>query len=127
MSTGCCDRPDPLTSGCTEACPSFTNSCTDLTSIVIQAILNLGEASGSLATDIWAEVDSLCSTEAFSQTEVDTALSDGAREGRFRRIFASSSDTPTFMVNARMSDFNYAANSSYNRLPCQTDSFWSAS
>jgi hypothetical protein len=98
--------------------------CDDLTSVIIQAILNLKGEAGSDAAAILAEIPNVCAGVTATLDEVETALSKGARKGTFRRIIPTVGATPTFMVNAYANLFNPAINNVYARYPIQCNSFF---
>jgi hypothetical protein len=102
-----------------------TLNCNDGISIVIQCILNLAQANGSTAEDIQTESLALCPETNLTLEEVQYVLAHGCSKGIFSRYYASSA-IPTFMINARMSLFNYQ-NRIWNRLPNQPGSFWAQS
>jgi hypothetical protein len=97
---------------------SGVTPCTDLYAMIIQAILNLGAAKGSTIAEIYAELPTVCPTgAAYSEAQVTNAVNKAAKRGILSRIFASVAATPTFMVNAYMTNFNYL-NKVYSRCLC---------
>lgn len=106
-----------------QLCEYAALDCQDGISIAIQAILDLAQPQGSTADDIFTRGLSLCPQVALARSDIDDALSLGARRGIFFRAYAAVGATPTYMVNARMTIFNYK-NRKYNRLPCMTNSYW---
>lgn len=108
---------------CPPLCEYATLNCNDFISISIQAILDLAQTNGSDAQEIFNRALLLCPTQVITQTDIDNALTLGARRGVFHRIVSAIGAIPTFMVNARMALFNYT-NRIYNRPPCFRGSFW---
>lgn len=124
MSNICCKVTDYDYVTCPDLCTTVTVNTSDAISLSIQAILNLGEASGSTAADIYNNIVNVIDpSTTFTITDIESALSTGTRRGIFFRNIAVLGATPTYMVNANMSLFN-VANRKYNRFPCQQDSFY---
>jgi len=101
---------------------NFLN-CNDLTSAIIQAILNLKGSAGSEADDIFDEVQNICPGIVTSLADVQAALDTGCSRGIFFRSRTAVGATPTFMVMAYMARYN-PPNKVYARYPCQTNGFF---
>lgn len=98
---------------------SGVTPCTDLYAMIIQAILDLGAVKGSTIAEIYAELPTVCpaAAAAYSLEQVTNAVNKAAKRGILSRIFATTTSTPTFMVNAYMTNFNYL-NKVYSRCLC---------
>ena len=108
---------------CQKPCEVVRLNCSDLFSMIIQAILDLAQPTGSTAEAITAQAAILCPTDPPTLAEVERSLTLGARRGLFRRLIATVGATPTYMVLARMGLFN-PLNAPYQRFPCQFNNFW---
>lgn len=106
---------------CPKPCEYAPMDCSDPTKVIIQSILNLAQRYGSTQSDIQAEAMLLC--PEITQVQIEFWLARGVKFGVFRRIVRAVGDEPTYMILARMSQFNYQ-NRQYNRYPCGPDSFW---
>jgi hypothetical protein len=101
---------------CPTCCPRV--DCNDPYSIFIQAILNLGEASGSDATAVSAEALNVCANADYTVEESQAILLSGMRRG----IFGRGSPT-TFMVQSNMAQLD-GRNAKYYRGPGCPNSFY---
>lgn len=101
-------------------------SCTDVMSVIIQAILDLGGTYGSTKAAIFDYLPQLCPDLVITEDSLLVVLNRGAREGSLRRVILTVNAEPTYMVNAYSNLFNPATNSKYSRYPCQSNSFFKA-
>ena len=94
--------------------------CGDMYSIIIQAILNLGESIGSSVASITAECKLVCPSveSSLSEDTVATSIQSGIKRG----LFGLGSES-TYMVRSDMVQCNYA-NTKYYRQPGTVDSFY---
>jgi hypothetical protein len=97
--------------------------CGSITSIIIQAILNLANPAGSTDVEIFNYIPVICPAAPYSQTDVTNAINNAARKGILFRAIATVGATPTYLVNAYMKNFNYQ-NRVYSRYPQQCGSFF---
>ena len=119
----CNSGVNPKANPCPLPCSKQNFNCSDAISLSVQAILNLAQNSGSIASDIFQIAASLCPHQSLLQSDIDAALLQGAKQGVFIVIFASPTSTPTYMVNSNMVQVN-VKNAKYFRPPCQLDSFF---
>lgn len=111
-------------STCPNVCGNYAGvQCSDPISVIVQAIMDLAETKGSLATAIITESQSICST--LTSTAILEALTKGVKRGIFLPIYASVEVLPTYMVNANMTAINFR-NRIYDRPACLggTNTFW---
>jgi len=99
-------------------------SCSDVTSVVIQAILDLAGTYGSTQTEIFDYLPVLCPDLVITEEELAVVIARAARQGSLRRVILTVDAEPTFMVNAYSNLFNPAVNSKYSRYPCQSNSYF---
>ena len=114
-------QPCAETTTCPNPCTTVHLDCTDILSIIVQSILNLGAAS--TAADILVEAQTVCPTAGVTAETLDAGLTWAAKRGIVFRRIAAQGATPQFLVNARMAELN-VANKKYNRPPCQQTSFF---
>lgn len=123
--SACCNRTEYNSTTCPNPCTTATLDCSDLLTIVIQSILDLAETNGSTSTSIFTQAQVICPDTEITQDDIDTSITTAAKRGIiFRRIDLEGA-TPTYMVNGRMAELN-VQNKRYNRLPCQTNSYYSS-
>jgi len=124
MSTTTAACVTPCAVACAVPCGSFIGvQCSDAISVAIQAIMNLAQTTGSLASAIITASQALCPD--LTSAQILDALSKGSKRGIFLPIYASLDDLPTYMVRTNMAALNYK-NLKYSRPPCMniTDTFW---
>jgi hypothetical protein len=93
--------------------------CSDPFTIIIQAIINLGESVGSTQADIEAELPNVCPDVMLTSQEVADWITAGLERG----IFRWGSRVPTIMVNANMTQV-HPGNARYWRCPGIQGSFY---
>lgn len=121
--SSCCTPVDYDPTVCPNPCTTATLDCSDLLTILIQAILDLAEPNGSSNTSIFERSQVICPDTTITQSDIDTAIATAAKRGILYRRIATSGADPTFLVNGRMAELN-VQNKRYNRLPCQYNSFY---
>ena len=101
-------------------CPGVAPvSCDDPYTVLIQAILNLGGDVGSDLTSIFNESNSICSGLFDDEADAQDWLTRGLERG----IFRWGSDSPTYLVNANMTQV-HPGNQRYWRCPGIQNSFY---
>lgn len=107
---------------CPARCDNVLVSCDDALSVIIQAILDLAQPQGSLATDIAARVNVICGG-TITDAQFANALNFGVSRGALFRRIAAEGTEPTFLVNGYMFKLN-PQNTKYMRFPCSSTAFW---
>lgn len=121
--SGGCDTCPSGDEACPIKCDTVLVSCSDALSVVIQAILNIGQANGADATSIADAAAAICGTGTLSDTEIAQAIEFGVSRGAlFRRIAAEGAE-PTYLINGYMFKLN-PRNNKYMRFPCFSRVFW---
>lgn len=110
---------------CTTVCAAKTMNVRDLTSVIIQTLLNLANPTGSTVTQVYNYIVANLPEVTTTETDVSNALVHGCKRGVFFKRFLAPTDEPTFLVIANMNRFN-PLNVAYYRPPCQPNGFWSA-
>lgn len=101
-------------------------NCNDLTSIVIQAILDLKIPAGATTLEIFNYVPLICPNTIVTLADIETTVALGARRGTFSRVVPFVGAEPTFLINAYMARLN-VQNAIYSRNPSQGCNFFSCS